>query len=247
MVAAVTGCASTPISQQESNTKNFRVPENHAYIYLYRRYKGIPLTKGIRSTLSTVTLAHTNVWIDDGPTISISDGEYYVVEVSPGDHIIKHSIVMAGIEADIKSTPTLSLSAGQWTWVNFSEILDPSYHLLTETQAKSDILNLKFIQLIDQSDPQTDLKLKMEAEAEQKAAEQRVAAERVLIERKVAERKAADARKSVSKRRIAAERKAAEERKKAATKRKLAAERKAAEKKKAAEEKGEYLPSEGLL
>jgi len=141
MVLLVSGCATAPNIKLEDPATFFKIPENHAYIYLYREKT---FDSGLAGIIGTI--GHNNVSIDNKHSLSINNAEYYIVEVTPGEHIIRWSTVLMGYETDIEGV-YISLKAGEWAQVNFSDM--DTKQPISDTNLQRKLHPLQFMGHID--------------------------------------------------------------------------------------------------
>lgn len=125
-------CASTPVSRYEDIARNFKVPEGHSLLYLYREGIG-----GI--------VGYDQVSIDGKRTIEVSDDGYFVIELSPGVHTVEHTWVALGVRLGTKHTQKIQMEAGKWYWLNFWSLDTLGHNTESFGQAVSDINSLDFI------------------------------------------------------------------------------------------------------
>jgi len=94
----LTGCASTLVNRYEDIARNFKMPEGHALLYLYREGLG-----GMTG--------HDQVVIDGKRSLKITHDGYYVIELSPGTHTIQHTWVALGVRLGMQHTRHIKMEA----------------------------------------------------------------------------------------------------------------------------------------
>jgi len=156
------GCASTPVNRYEDIARNFRVPEGHSLLYLYREGLG-----GMAG--------HDQVTIDAKRTIDVTHDGYFVIELSPGVHAVEHTWVALGVRLGVKHTRHIRMEAGKWYWLNFWSIDTLGRNTEPFSQAVADINALDFIDYYNLSiSPETMTKpRKTEAELHRAKAKPR--------------------------------------------------------------------------
>ena len=150
MVLLVTGCATAPKIKLEDPATYFQIPENHAFIYLYREKT---FDSGLAGIIGTI--GHNYVSIDNKHSVSISNAQYYIVEVSPGEHFIRWSTVLMGYETDIEEVQ-ISLKSGECAQVNFSKM--DKKQAISDIKVQRKLLPLQLMEHIDLSEKQANSK-----------------------------------------------------------------------------------------
>ena len=140
LLLLLSGCASSPELQQNSDPAHFEVPQQHAYLYLYREKT---FSSGLAGIVGTI--GHNNISIDGSANITLNNAEYYIIELMPGKHSVTWSLVLMGYETDSEQVD-LSVNAGGWTQLNFSDMDERPE--LSLKQLKLELQPLDFVRKI---------------------------------------------------------------------------------------------------